>query len=58
VPHQVLGEDVGAYVVRKPGTSLDDDTLLSFCAAKLADYKRPRRLWFVDELPRTRPARS
>jgi acyl-CoA synthetase (AMP-forming)/AMP-acid ligase II len=52
VPHQVLGEDVGAFVVGKPGTALDDETLLAFCAARLADYKRPRRLWFVDELPR------
>jgi acyl-CoA synthetase (AMP-forming)/AMP-acid ligase II len=52
IPHQVLGEDVGAYVVRKPGVTVDDAVLLAFCAEKLADYKRPRRLWFVDELPR------
>jgi acyl-CoA synthetase (AMP-forming)/AMP-acid ligase II len=52
VPHRVLGEDVGAFVVCKPGSSLSDDELLEFCAARLADYKRPRRLWFVAELPR------
>jgi acyl-CoA synthetase (AMP-forming)/AMP-acid ligase II len=52
VPHTVLGEDVGAFVVRRPGTSLDTDTLLAFCAERLADYKRPRVLHFVDELPR------
>jgi acyl-CoA synthetase (AMP-forming)/AMP-acid ligase II len=52
VPHQVLGEDVGAFVVCKPGASLDDEKLLAFCAERLADYKRPRRLWFVEELPR------
>jgi acyl-CoA synthetase (AMP-forming)/AMP-acid ligase II len=52
VPHQVLGEDVGAFVVRKPGTTLDDAALTAFCADRLADYKRPRRVWFVDELPR------
>jgi acyl-CoA synthetase (AMP-forming)/AMP-acid ligase II len=52
VPHQVLGEDVGAFVVRKPGASLDEETLGAFCAERLADYKRPRRLWFVTELPR------
>jgi acyl-CoA synthetase (AMP-forming)/AMP-acid ligase II len=52
VPHQVLGEDVGAFVVCKPGASLSDDALLAFCADKLADYKRPRKLWFVEELPR------
>jgi acyl-CoA synthetase (AMP-forming)/AMP-acid ligase II len=52
VPHQVLGEDVGAFVVRKPGATLDEAALTAFCAERLADYKRPRHLWFVEELPR------
>ncbi len=52
VPHQVLGEDVGAFVVRKPGAALEPDELAEFCAQRLADYKRPRRVWFVEELPR------
>ena len=52
VPHQVLGEDVGAFVVCKPGSVVGYDELLEFCGARLADYKRPRKLWFVDELPR------
>jgi acyl-CoA synthetase (AMP-forming)/AMP-acid ligase II len=52
VPHDVLGEDVGAFVVPKPGAHIVTDDLLAFCAERLADYKRPRKLWFVDELPR------
>jgi acyl-CoA synthetase (AMP-forming)/AMP-acid ligase II len=52
VPHEVLGEDVAAFVVRKPGATLDHDELSAFCAERLADYKRPRKLLFVDELPR------
>jgi acyl-CoA synthetase (AMP-forming)/AMP-acid ligase II len=52
VPHAVLGEDVGAFVVLRPGASLTDDALREFCADRLADYKRPRRVTFVDELPR------
>lgn len=52
IPHQVLGEDVGAFVVCKPGSTLDADVLLAFCAERLADYKRPRQIWFVEELPR------
>jgi acyl-CoA synthetase (AMP-forming)/AMP-acid ligase II len=52
VPHQVLGEDVGAFVVCKPDAALDTEALLAFCAEHLADYKRPRRVWFVAELPR------
>jgi acyl-CoA synthetase (AMP-forming)/AMP-acid ligase II len=52
IPHDVLGEDVGAFVVCKPGATVNEKELLAFCAEHLADYKRPRRLWFVDELPR------
>lgn len=52
VPHQVLGEDVAAWVVRRPSSALDTDELLAFCAERLADYKCPRRVHFVDELPR------
>jgi len=52
VPHAVLGEDVGAWIVRRPGSDLDADELGAFVADRLADYKRPRRLVFVDELPR------
>jgi acyl-CoA synthetase (AMP-forming)/AMP-acid ligase II len=52
VPHQVLGEDVGAWVVVKPGEQLAAEDLQAFCAERLADYKRPRHLHFVDELPR------
>ena len=52
VPHTVLGEDVGAFVVLKPGAALDADDLKAFCAERLADYKRPRVLHFVAELPR------
>jgi len=52
VPHEVLGEDIGAFVVRKPGTALDAEALTAFCTDRLADYKRPRHVWFVDELPR------
>jgi acyl-CoA synthetase (AMP-forming)/AMP-acid ligase II len=52
VPHDVLGEDVGAFVVPKRGAQLDAASLQQFCAERLADYKRPRRVWLVRELPR------
>ncbi len=52
VPHQVLGEDIGAFVVVKPGRALGAEELKAFCAEHLADYKRPRHVWFVAELPR------
>jgi acyl-CoA synthetase (AMP-forming)/AMP-acid ligase II len=52
VPHPVLGEDVAAFVVMKPGASVTGDDLSAFCADRLADYKRPRQLTLVDDLPR------
>jgi acyl-CoA synthetase (AMP-forming)/AMP-acid ligase II len=52
VPHQVLGEDVAAFVVTKPQATLDADGLRAFCAERLADYKVPRHIEFVDALPR------
>jgi acyl-CoA synthetase (AMP-forming)/AMP-acid ligase II len=52
VPHTVLGEDVGAFVVLKVDAVLTDDELKAFCAERLADYKRPRLVRFVAELPR------
>ena len=52
IPHAVLGEDVGAWVVVRPGATVDSDEVRAFCAERLADYKVPRRVTFVDALPR------
>ena len=52
IPHAVLGEDIAAFVVRKPDAAVGGDELQAFCADHLADYKRPRQVNFVDELPR------
>ncbi len=52
VPHDVLGEDVAAFVVARPGATLDPDELIAFCRERLADYKVPRQVHFVDQLPR------
>jgi acyl-CoA synthetase (AMP-forming)/AMP-acid ligase II len=52
IPHDVLGEDVAAFVVAAPGQTLDVDQLRAFVSERLADYKVPRRITFLDELPR------
>jgi acyl-CoA synthetase (AMP-forming)/AMP-acid ligase II len=52
IPHEVLGEDVAAAVVVRPGHELTAEDLKSFSAERLADYKVPRRIWFLDALPR------
>ncbi|MGO8870645.1 MAG: class I adenylate-forming enzyme family protein [Acidimicrobiales bacterium] len=54
VPHAILGQDVLAVVRLAEGQSLDLETLRTFLADRLADYKHPRRLVAVDHpLPRT-----
>jgi acyl-CoA synthetase (AMP-forming)/AMP-acid ligase II len=52
VPHDVLGEDVGAWVVLNDGSAATEEELREFCAERLSDYKVPRRWTFMDELPR------
>jgi acyl-CoA synthetase (AMP-forming)/AMP-acid ligase II len=52
IPHEVLGEDVAAVVVRAETSTVTADELRAHCAARLADYKVPRRIEFSDELPR------
>jgi acyl-CoA synthetase (AMP-forming)/AMP-acid ligase II len=50
IPHPVLGEDVGAWVVLRE--TMDLDELRGFLLERLADYKVPRRITVVDALPR------
>jgi acyl-CoA synthetase (AMP-forming)/AMP-acid ligase II len=52
IPHPVLGEDVGAWIVLRPGATATTEDLRAFAAERLSDYKVPRRMAFVDELPR------
>jgi long-chain acyl-CoA synthetase len=53
IPDERLGEAVAAVVVLNPGSSLDDDTLRQFLAARIAKHKIPARIWFREErLPR------
>lgn len=50
--HPHTGEAVRAYVVARGGVHLDEDALIDFCRTKLARYKCPSKVLFVDELPR------
>jgi len=42
-----------AFVVRKPGAEVGDEQLKAFVKEKLAPYKYPRAIEFIDELPKT-----
>ncbi len=53
IPHQVLGEEVGAVVTRKPGAQVTEEELRKHVATRLAAFKVPVRIWFRSEpLPR------
>jgi long-chain acyl-CoA synthetase len=52
VPDEALGEEVGAAVVLKKGESLDAAALKAYAKEQVAAYKYPRKVWFVDELPK------
>jgi long-chain acyl-CoA synthetase len=52
VPDEALGEEVGAAVVLKQGASLDAAELKSYVKEQVAAYKYPRKVWFLDELPK------
>ncbi len=52
VPDDQWGESVKAVVSLRPGKSAGAADLIAFCAERLADYKKPRSVDFVDELPR------
>jgi len=52
VPHDELGEEVGAAVALKEGATADPDELRAFVKDQVAAYKYPRQIWFVDELPK------
>jgi long-chain acyl-CoA synthetase len=51
IPHESLGEEVGAAVVLKASASAELDELRHFVKGRVAAYKYPRRIWFVDTLP-------
>jgi acyl-CoA synthetase (AMP-forming)/AMP-acid ligase II len=52
VPDQRWGEMVAAAVVATGQPPLTEQEVISFCRQRLAGYKCPRRVLFVDELPR------
>jgi long-chain acyl-CoA synthetase len=52
IPDDELGEEVGAAVVPQEGEELEPDEVSSYVKERLAAYKYPRVVWFLDELPK------
>ena len=52
VPDATYGEAVVAVIQPRPGQVLREEDIVEHCRARLAGYKKPRRVLFVDALPR------
>ena len=52
LPHPDLGEGVTAVVAVAPGSTLEEAAVLAALSERLAGFKRPKRVLFVDDLPR------
>ncbi len=52
VPDPQWGHQVVGFVRVRPGMAADPQELVSFCRARLAGFKVPRRVWITDQLPR------
>ena len=52
VPHPTHGEEVAAAVALRHGTSATPEELRNYVKARVAAYKYPRLVWFVDALPK------
>jgi long-chain acyl-CoA synthetase len=53
MPDERLGEEVRAFIIRKPGAALTSDELIAWSREQLAAYKYPRVIEFRDALPMT-----
>ena len=52
VPHATLGEDVAAAVVLKEAAAVTESEIREFAAARLADFKVPKQILFLDAIPK------
>jgi acyl-CoA synthetase (AMP-forming)/AMP-acid ligase II len=52
VPDPIYGEEVVCYIARKPGKQVTAEDLLAHCRLKLADFKLPKEILFVESIPK------
>jgi len=53
IPDRKYGEVVGAFIILKGGSDLTEEDVQDFARSRIASYKRPRHVFFVDEFPLT-----
>jgi len=50
-PHPEIGEDIAAFVVLTK--KIDEQVLIKYCRRELAPFKTPKRIFFIEEIPKT-----
>lgn len=53
IPHEYRGETVKAFIVVKQSETLTQEEVVDYCKEKLAAYKVPKMVEFIDELPKS-----
>jgi long-chain acyl-CoA synthetase len=53
VPDTLLGQAVRAFIVKRPGAELDEKTVLRHCGRSLEEFAVPKKVVFLDDLPKT-----
>ena len=58
VPSVEWGQTVKAFVVKRPGQNVSAPDISEFCRTRLASFKRPEAIEFIEALPKIRSAKS
>jgi fatty-acyl-CoA synthase len=53
IPDEKYGEVVGAFIIRKEGADITEEDVIDFTRNRIAPYKKPKHVFFVDSYPMT-----
>lgn len=53
IPHEYRGETLKAFIVVNEGETITEEEVIAYCTERLAAYKVPKMIEFIDELPKT-----
>ncbi len=53
IPDEKYGEVVGAFIVRRDGADITEADVVDFTRSRIAPYKKPKHVFFVDSYPMT-----
>jgi acyl-coenzyme A synthetase/AMP-(fatty) acid ligase len=53
IPDEIRGEEVASFIVPKTGHKIDQETIVNHCKKKLPDFKLPKTVDILKEIPKT-----